>query len=226
MKRIALISAALLLSTVFVSAPASALPARSLASVFPHKVVPTPEGDYIIYFIEEDILIEVPANVESLNASAFEELDELIAIAEDQSKTCDGVKTTKDGDAGNNDMNGTASADVMHGFGGDDSRDGQGGLDIMCGGRGNDMVRGNSGEDKVIGGRGHDEVRGGAGTDRLVGSSGNDDAYDGAGTDHADLVDGVTGDQLYRCSDGVEDTWATDSDEIEVEDVAASSIYC
>jgi Ca2+-binding RTX toxin-like protein len=226
MKKIALVTAALLVSALFTSTPATAAGATSLASVFPHEVVPSPEGNYIIYFIEEDVLIEVPSSVDALDATAVEQLDELIAVAETGSMTCDGVKTTQDGNANDNDMNGSSGTDVMQGYAGNDTMDGNGGIDRMCGGRHNDMVRGGAGEDRVLGGPGHDEVRGGSGIDQILGMSGNDDAYDGHGSDDINLVDGVTGDQLYRCADGAEDVWATDDDEIEVTDVAASSIYC
>jgi hypothetical protein len=226
LKKTTLVGAVLLVSGLLVPTPASASPSLNLGSVFPHKVVHAPEGDYIIYFIEEDILIEVPPSVDNLDATAFEQLDELIAVAEEVGKTCDGVKTTIDGDSGDNDMDGTSGPDIMHGFQGNDTMDGNGSVDRMCGGRGNDIVRGGAGEDRVIGGPGHDEVRGGAATDQILGMSGNDDAYDGTGSDDINLVDGVTGDQLYRCSDATEDVWATDDDEVEVTDVAASSIYC
>ncbi|HEY7874221.1 MAG TPA: calcium-binding protein [Actinomycetota bacterium] len=226
MKRIALVSAALLVSALMAPTPATASSGTSLASVFPHEVIHTPYGDAVIYFIEEDILIEVPTSTTNLPVTAFDELDELISIAEDQSMTCDGLKTTKDGTSGDDNMNGTSGADIMHGYAGNDTMDGAGGLDHMCGGRGTDRVRGGAGEDKVIGGVGHDEVRGGPGTDRLVGSSGNDDAYDGDGIDEINLVDDARGDQLYRCLDGDTDRYTTDADEIEVEDVAASSSYC
>jgi hypothetical protein len=227
LKRIALVSAALLVSTLLSSTPATASRSTSLASVFPHEVVHTPEGDYVIYFIEEDILVEVPTSVTALPVDAFDQLDELIAVAEDQSMTCDGLKTTEDGTSGNDgNLDGTSGADVMHGYGGDDTMDGLAGLDHMCGGRGNDIVRGGSGEDKVIGGRGHDELRGGPGTDRIVGSSGDDDAYDGRGIDEINLVDDRQGDQLYRCEDGETDRYTTDNDEVEVEDVDAQPHHC
>jgi serralysin len=80
----------------------------------------------------------------------------------------------KEGDAGNNTINGTGQIDVIYGYGGNDRLSGWGGNDTLFGGYGNDFLFGNEGDDVLDGGPGADVLRGGAGSDIYRGGAGRD----------------------------------------------------
>lgn len=80
------------------------------------------------------------------------------------------------GDAGNNRLAGTNSADSIYGFGGDDLLFGRGSADHLLGGTGRDRLYGGTGDDRLEGGAGNDLLHGGAGSDRLDGGAGVDTA--------------------------------------------------
>jgi serralysin len=62
----------------------------------------------------------------------------------------------RNGDGGNNDLNGTADSDTINGFGGNDTLEG---FD------GNDTLNGGDNNDELFGGRGADQLNGGSGFD-------------------------------------------------------------
>ncbi len=62
----------------------------------------------------------------------------------------------RDGDAGDNVLVGTNSADTISGFGGNDELSGLGGNDLLLGGAGNDLLDGGSGTNTLTGGTGID----------------------------------------------------------------------
>ncbi|WP_159710486.1 calcium-binding protein [Geminicoccus flavidas] len=80
------------------------------------------------------------------------------------------------GDAGNNRLWGTNSADSIYGLGGDDVLLGRGGADRLLGGTGRDRLYGGTADDLLEGGTSNDLLHGGAGSDRLQGGAGVDTA--------------------------------------------------
>ena len=81
---------------------------------------------------------------------------------------------TRRGTAGNDNLIGGNSADVLLGLAGNDILKGNGGNDKLGGGAGNDKLDGGTGNDSLIGGAGNDSLTGGAGRDSLRGDAGND----------------------------------------------------
>jgi Ca2+-binding RTX toxin-like protein len=80
-------------------------------------------------------------------------------------------------------LNGTASDDVICGFGGNDTINGGGGNDIILGGLGNDNINGGAGLDKLFGDGGADVMRGGPNTDLMYGADGNDRIFGDDGSE-------------------------------------------
>jgi hypothetical protein len=78
------------------------------------------------------------------------------------------------GDAGRDNLTGTARSDVMRGLGGSDRLSGRGGRDRLFGGRGRDRLYGGSGADALSGGPNGDRLTGGSGADQLRGGTGPD----------------------------------------------------
>ena len=72
------------------------------------------------------------------------------------------------------DYQGTAAADVIHGFHGNDTIHGHGGNDLIAGGDSNDVIYGDDGNDIIWGGTENDTLNGGTGADTLKGGLGND----------------------------------------------------
>ena len=105
---------------------------------------------------------------------------------------CDGTPTIV-GTAGDDELVGTETWDVIHAGAGDDVVYGNGGRDIICGETGHDLVLAGAGEDHVIGGRGRDDLRGGPGEDRVTDEDGG-----------ADLLKGGSGDDQLEDFDGNE----------------------
>jgi Ca2+-binding RTX toxin-like protein len=67
--------------------------------------------------------------------------------------TCDGLKATLVGTAGDDLLTGTKGADIVAGLGGDDRIEALGGDDLICGGDGADIILGGRGNDRIYGGR-------------------------------------------------------------------------
>lgn len=113
----------------------------------------------------------------------------LVPSPSEAATTCNGLKATIVGTAGNDQLRGTPGADVISGGAGDDTIIGLGGNDVLCGDAGVDTLSGNAGVDKLYGGThewtaahgaGHGDVlRGGPGNDVLV--PGTDAANEGTG---------------------------------------------
>lgn len=87
------------------------------------------------------------------------------------------------GNAGDNDIRGSANnagSDVFHGADGNDALWGMGGDDVLHGDGGDDSLYGDAGNDTLWGGAGHDRMEGGVGNDiYLFGrGDGNDVVYD------------------------------------------------
>ncbi|MCS6920767.1 MAG: putative Ig domain-containing protein, partial [Elioraea sp.] len=95
------------------------------------------------------------------------------------------------GSEGDDLLEATPHADVIHALGGNDS---------VFAGDGADRVDGGDGEDALAGGAGDDELRGGDGEDTLTGGAGDDYLAGGAGND------------LYLCArgDGRDEIWDRD----------------
>ena len=107
------------------------------------------------------------------------------------------------GSSAANRLAGGDGADTVDGGSGNDTVMGGAGTDSVLGGDGNDVVDGGTGDDTLLGGAGLDTLLGGAGSDSVLGDAGNDslaggdgnDTLDGgAGADH--LVGGV-GNDIY-----------------------------
>ena len=121
------------------------------------------------------------------------------------------------GNAANNDLSGTNSADLINGFAGNDtlnglagndSINGGGGADRLLGGQGNDTLNGNAARDTIIGGAGNDLIAGGADFDRLEGNFGDDTLNGGNGNDTIfggigfDVVNGGNNNDVINGNDG------------------------
>lgn len=74
------------------------------------------------------------------------------------------------GDVNNNNLTGTAAAEVMFGVGGNDLLEGLAGNDILVGGTGIDTMRGGTGDDIItwVNGDGSDFISGGEGRDQTI----------------------------------------------------------
>ena len=92
-------------------------------------------------------------------------------------------------------LSGTASRDIIHGYGGADTISGRGGSDTVHAGRGADKVYGGPGADTLLPGNDArtDVLRGGAGPDRIVARTGpgvgRDYVYAGDGNDVVTLAE-------------------------------------
>lgn len=101
--------------------------------------------------------------------------------------------TLRDGTGGDDTVQGTSSADTLHGYAGDDLIFGQDGADRLYGGAGDDFLVAGDGRDRLVGCRGDDGLRGGRGADRFLG---------GLGSDSMDLGDDHARDKvIYRTAD-------------------------
>jgi Ca2+-binding RTX toxin-like protein len=78
------------------------------------------------------------------------------------------------GGAGNDTLQGYATADTLNGADGNDTLYGRDGNDTLNGGAGADTLRGEGGNDMLNGGADADNLQGGAGNDILEGGAGND----------------------------------------------------
>lgn len=96
---------------------------------------------------------------------------------------------------GNDDITGTAKADLfdmlagndtVNGGKGNDTIFGNVGDDSILGGDGNDVLDGGPGQDTIDGGAGNDIIRGGSENDRLLGGNGKDNIDAFAGDDFVD----------------------------------------
>jgi Ca2+-binding RTX toxin-like protein len=103
------------------------------------------------------------------------------------------------GTAGDDDLQGTADADVLSGLDGNDRLRGLAGDDVISGGAGDDTVTGNEGNDTLSGGDGHDQINGNEGDDTAYGGDQGDRIY---GHDGADTLNGDGGnDTIYGGND-------------------------
>jgi Ca2+-binding RTX toxin-like protein len=94
-------------------------------------------------------------------------------------------------------LDGTAFADVIHGFSGDDLIDALGGNDWVNGGAGNDGLSGGEGNDTLWGGLGDDVLDGGFGDDRLEGGAGDDQYRLAAGWGNDLIIDSAGTDSVH-----------------------------
>ncbi|WP_392480426.1 calcium-binding protein [Nostoc sp. C110] len=108
------------------------------------------------------------------------------------------------GTSGNDNLNGTESADIsIFGYAGNDNINGKGGDDIIDAGEGNDLVSGGNGKDTILGRGGKDTLYGDDGNDVIFGEAGDDFIWGGAGTD---ILLGGTGNDTYLISAQTGDT--------------------
>lgn len=95
--------------------------------------------------------------------------------------------------------------DTVDAGNGNDTVDGGIGDDVVSGGNGNDTLLGGEGSDTLSGGNGEDQLNGGEGDDTLSGGNGNDVMNGGAGNDH--LFGGTGNDvAVYVASENVGST--------------------
>ena len=87
------------------------------------------------------------------------------------------------GGAGNDNLTGNNSANLLDGGTGNDTLSGDNGNDTLIGGDGNDTLSGDNGADSLLGGDGNDSLTGGNGADSLLGGDGNDSLVGGNGAD-------------------------------------------
>jgi Ca2+-binding RTX toxin-like protein len=103
------------------------------------------------------------------------------------------------GDAGNDLLIGTESAELLNGGDGNDTLIGNGGNDTLNGDAGIDSIDGGAGSDVIDGGAGISTLDGGDGDDSLTGSILNDVINGGAGND---TLVGLNGNDLLNGMDG------------------------
>ncbi|ERS85923.1 hypothetical protein Q672_16395 [Marinobacter sp. EVN1] len=85
----------------------------------------------------------------------------------------DSLQATEGTSGDDSDLSGSASADLVQGFGGDD---------VLSGAAGNDVLEGGNGHDSLTGGLGNDTLKGGRGNDTYLFSSGDgQDVIDNTG---------------------------------------------
>ncbi|MEM7545130.1 MAG: calcium-binding protein [Pseudomonadota bacterium] len=94
---------------------------------------------------------------------------------------------------GNDDLTGSADADLLSGFGGND---------MIRGRQGDDRIAGDGGNDTVLGGGGNDTISGGGGADRLIADGGDDRVNAGGGSD---VIRGGGGDDMLNGGGGRDD---------------------
>lgn len=119
--------------------------------------------------------------------------DQLIGSAGADLLTGGDGNDTLTGNAGNDILRGSAGADVLTGGDGNDGLSGGADNDNITAGDGNDTVYGGSGSDTLRGGIGDDTLFGGLGADSVDGEEGTDQLAGGSGDDSADVDDIVTG---------------------------------
>jgi Ca2+-binding RTX toxin-like protein len=112
------------------------------------------------------------------------------------------------GDALDNAITGTSSADNINGNGGADTINAGLGNDNVNGGDGHDQLSGEGGNDYLNGGAGNDKLFGGDGNDNLVGGLGSDTMYGGVGNDSYNVDS--TGDVVIELTgQGTDDVFTT-----------------
>lgn len=138
------------------------------------------------------------------------------------------------GDVGDDSLSGGDGSDHCSGGNGDDSVSGGSGNDDVRGDEDNDSVSGDDGNDSCDGGGGDDDVRGGAGDDDMNGGDGNDvcrgDDGDDTSVDGFDSEDELVADfpasgGRAKFETGVDNDETEREFEVEVEDLAASTLY-
>jgi hypothetical protein len=92
-------------------------------------------------------------------------------------------KNVAEGSELNDNLVGSARADIMMGNAGNDNLNAAGGDDLLNGGKGNDLLNGGNGNDFLIDEQGHNNLNGGAGNDRMLGGQGNDRLSGSTGRD-------------------------------------------
>lgn len=97
--------------------------------------------------------------------------------------------------AGNDEIIGDDTGEILDGGSGDDLLTSNGGDDLLLGGSGNDTLNAGAGNDELFGGDGDDVLDGGAGNDKLIGGNGDDTLI---GTAGGDTMDGGAGDDILR----------------------------
>jgi Ca2+-binding RTX toxin-like protein len=99
------------------------------------------------------------------------------------------------GGAGDDELNGSYTADRILGRGGNDTINGGSANDTLVAGMGDDMVIGGTGNDNLRGDGGHDNLTGGTGNDTILGGGGVDTLNGDAGNDS---LNGLVGnDELF-----------------------------
>ncbi|WP_054141659.1 glycerophosphodiester phosphodiesterase family protein [Bosea sp. AAP35] len=96
------------------------------------------------------------------------------------------------GTEGDDEMTGTAGADLIYAMAGDDTIDAGEGDDEVYGDGGDDVIDGGSGNDTLYGGAGDDALMGGEGNDVLVGGVGDDEIDGGEGIDTVSYLVGLS----------------------------------
>ncbi|MGL6139640.1 MAG: hypothetical protein ACRC2M_20260, partial [Planktothrix sp.] len=123
--------------------------------------------------------------------------------------------------AGNDNITGSVSPEIINGNQGDDLILGQGGADTLYGGQNNDtldggddddLLFGNKDNDRIDGGLGNDNLFGGQADDSIIGNSGNDQIFGDLGNDTLtgdagqDTLTGGDGADVFTLTDGTATT--------------------
>ena len=137
------------------------------------------------------------------------------------------------GNAGDNNILGSTSNNVLDGRGGQDWLHGSDGNDKVKGGSGDDTVLGGSGNDRLDGGRGADSLTGGLGNDTITGGAGNDVMTGGKGNDvflinettpGSDTVKNFSKGDLLRINDRNADGDFTAGEDYNIEQVGSNAL--
>jgi VCBS repeat-containing protein len=112
-----------------------------------------------------------------------------IAVRDGTSSAATSIKIVVGGGSNDN-LTGSAGADMLFGGNGNDTLQGGGGNDLLCGGNGDDSLYGSNGDDTLDAGSGNDRLYGEDGTDTLLGGKGDDALRGGDGNDTLRAGDG------------------------------------
>ncbi|GAA1583523.1 calcium-binding protein [Actinoplanes couchii] len=218
MKRIALLSFAVVAGAVVAPAPALAATtglAKVAGTVVQFKAAAGKTNSLVITIagrtvtLDDRVAIKAGAGCKAVKGDATKvrcttakkttRLVVALGNGHDEVINRTAVPMTADGGTGDDTLIGGSAADRLLGGSGWDTILGRGGGDTIDGGSGNDRIQGNSGNDVIQGGTGHDTVYGGSGADRVAGGAGDDWIFGGSGND---VLDGGTGNDLIQGESG------------------------
>lgn len=166
-------------------------------------------SDVIVTRVWDDLTLSLRGSDARLSVTNYFSQDGATSNAVESIDFSDGTRWTIDtvktlaviSTAGNDQITGYATDDVIDAGDGNDYVYGASGNDTLTGGAGNDVLQGDGGQDTLNGGVGSDTLNGGAGNDLLKGEGHNDVIY---GDDGNDSLDGGSGNDTLVGGNGAD----------------------